>query len=84
MLQQPDGALGSSVSSAGQPGDTEADPGVAVRPGQRGGDREPLRAPAEGDPRQELCQLLGLLREVGAAGASAPALQRERAEQEVQ
>lgn len=73
-----------AVSTAGQSGDTAADQGLAVRPGQRGGDREPVRPPAERDSRQELCELFRLLREVGAAGASAPTVQRERAEQEVQ
>lgn len=69
---------------SGQPGHTEEDQGVAVGPGQRGGDRKPFRPPAQRDPRQELRQLLRLLREVGAAGTSAPTVPGERAEQEVQ
>lgn len=72
-----------AVWIAGQSGDTKEDQSLAVWSRQRRGDRKPLRPPAEGDSRQELCQLLWLLREVGAAGASASALQRERAEQEI-
>lgn len=72
------------LSIAGQSGDTEEDQGLAVWSGQRRGDRKPLRPSAERDSRQELCQLFRLLRKVGAAGASAPTLQRERAEQEIQ
>lgn len=69
--------------TVGESCDTEEDQGVAVGPGQRGGHREPLRPPAQRDPRQEFCQLLRLLREVGAAGAGAPTVQGVRAEQEV-
>lgn len=73
-----------SLRVLGQSGDSEEDQSVAVGPGQRGGHRKPLRPPAQRDPRQELRQLLRLLREVGAAGASAPPVQGERAEQKVQ
>lgn len=73
-----------SLRGLGQSSNTEEDQSVSVRPGQRGGDRKPLCPPAQRDPCQELRQLLGLLREVGAAGASAPPVQGERAEQKVQ
>lgn len=68
----------------GQSCDPEEDQSVAVRSGQRGGHRKPLCPPAQGDPRQELRQLFRLLREVGAAGTSAPTLQGVRAEPQVQ
>lgn len=73
-----------AVWSVGQSGDTEEDQGLAVWSGQWRGDRKPLSPPAQRDTRQELCQLLRLLREVGAAGASASTLQRKWAEQEIQ
>lgn len=74
----------SSAWTPGQSCDSAEDQSLALWSGQRRRDWKPHRPPAEGNPGSEFCQLLRLLREVGAAGASASTVQRDGAEQEVQ
>ena len=72
-----------SARAPSPPSGAAAGAGLAVGPLCGAGHREPVGAAAEGDPGQELRQLLRVLREVGAGGAGGPPVPGDGGEPEI-